>query len=1469
MKFLNNIFRLYHNENAIGSAVCINNFNNFYIITARHCLVEILMSEYEIGTTKVTEEIDFGESKPIPFSEIKIKRYINKEISYCIKVNEEYLVDEDNDIIVFAIPAHKFPLKNEVFAIPTITQREHISTSKGKVIGFPAIYDKSKKTVNEYRTYNVFDFSHHSQDKARFLCKAQDIDSYSSVIGVSGGGVFYEDNFCGIETDFFEGTGEFANVNLTTVNSLLRKNNYPEIKNSYVPYTQTSISIQKLQQLFGNACKGWLKERYIPAIENYGVINKAAAEVLYNYEYRQGKIKEIQEFRKNNLFLASNRFDFIKSKTTETHPNATFEELLKLISPFRDFVIDAIKCLKLIEDKLVNEEHIEEEEMAFLSEKDVSFLDNHRKAIVDVFKAFKDINPSSPICNEIKDNNLIKTLEHLSFKDISDYISEELVKNRLHNYIILGLPSSGKTHGTARVVDELLNKKGHPALIISAPLTNCNNWKQILSDSLELGGRFSQSEIFQDFKLLSDSISGSGKTKFLIVIDGVEESIEQDKWVKRVAELENIVKENPFLRFLVTARKYERNENLCHFKFGLVNQLFEIPNRSDYPMENLVEQYFDVYNISDNYAKQFLVGQDPLLLRLFCENYDSISSVKEDLSYKKLLILKLEKLINQFRESEKPVWHKIDDQQIIGISLYKTVDVLSQEKKVERGKLKIELANEIKQNENWSGKILEFFTEHGFMSRIYLKVDELKPEIYYEIGNQVFLDYLLSESTPLNEIPSKAKKAPLMALKNRNIAIHSAANLLSDYDIWVGTNGYWSDDFSERELLIIRLGALEYVSDDIIRRKLPEIETLFKTSISNRNIVFEYFVIPNLDKLHLKLSEVFLHKLLLEFSSVYQRDVFWSSPEYRDKRIEGISKILKRYVINDLLVDAWSLSSLDNAYRERTCRKMVRRSIKELSRFVEVLELIFFSSKDPQIQEDLSSVILGVATLTTRPNSEFKLLVEWILLNVFEESKIIKIHNSVIRYCMRGAVERGYTLGLCNERELTLARPPYKKGSSLLKLDLDFNFKQSEGYNKLLYADLGWYVIENAEKGFFDNYGKKEDALKLLSMYSSAYKEKVGKIGFTVGAAIGFAQELGWKPREQSPSYTQKTHGAKSDWATFEEKYTWLAVHEIQGYLADRLSYIDYSEVYNRILDYGIFVNVVNPANYENIRQSEEFFNAWYIPENFSPSIKDKSNQEIDSWVLGDAYPINIGKWIRIDEEIEGFGDWFSLSMNTKLIDATNTVFTKFESICCFIDASEFDSFIESFRKNPEGFKSYFNHFDSLKATPKTNTYSTVQDVVWMSWVKERESIIDLGNNKIYVSITDVVEDSINEGEQHYMVPSKLLRLGLNIVDTDKNRFFNSRGQLRGIYKKNKTDFYQTNSQEFLAIEGDAFILFCEEKKLKPFWIVWEFRRTTLSKEQLNSGGYHKQHSKMWIVWEENGEEHRILFVNGRFTNYH
>ncbi|MES2398084.1 MAG: hypothetical protein V4549_18870 [Bacteroidota bacterium] len=1254
-------------------------------------------------------------------------------------------------------------------------------------------------------------------------------------------------------------------------------------------FEKEELSIEFLKQKFDLTKAGWLKERYTPSLHCQGTIQGKIEEVLFTPIFRENEIKSVEKVIKQTLLTNSTIEEFNRLAGGGNEFEADLNSIKTNLNTYHDELLKILESIKNGEDTY---------KAPIIPEVDIWPV---RSAIQQkkLSNNFRNLQPK-----------LIRALEKTHQVHLGQYIYQVPEKHRPHNFLILGGPGTGKTHGVAKAVENRLTDN-LPAIIIRAKGTPIDNWASILHSTLGGLNDWSDEQIFSGLEALAiradqyralagtlSTICENEPTKILICIDGVDEAEDAETWKIRINETTKWINQHPRLRFIVTSRQYvPYNMNPCDLDFDHINRRFDLLDEGDVSLHELVPKYLEEYNINYENAP-WIIGAfgNALSLKLFCEEYkgQNLSSLAKPvtLGLGALLNAKIQRIENEFFEKLSPDWSKTD--QVIKKALFHIAEALQNKSYVEHETLCKHLAKEFDGliDRNWAAKLLDTFANHGVILKREQTPDDgiSLVKIDYTAAYQSYLDYFIAIKATQEIVNSGKKNVPdLLKLKNDwNSFRLTAISLLNDHNILIGENGYWVDDFDAEKIRSLKFGALNNASDQVISGQIPAIKDVFLKSIEQRNAVLFQFIIPNLYRKELNLGIDFLHDSLIKFQNAFDRDTVWSSPDkFEENEHLNIGAILLRFQLhpyhkyNELpIVFVWSLTSTNNVYREHCRSQLTRWGYHNPKEFIEILGRVFFCG-DPQVQEDLANILLGIASLITKADTGLKELAAWVNANIFADDKIILIRNSVVRHSARALVERAFALNECDEPDVKKARPPYKTNNDLLPLDI-ISEGNGRGERFPIVHDLAWYVIEKSSRGFLDyKSGKKTntEGEELIQKYRDKYNTDFGPFEFTMSAGIAFIKNLGWN-RENGPGMTEATHGSKSKFATFEEKYTWLAVHEIQGYLADLVPFKNDNEVNKRVLDYNLLIHVPNPAKdyLEDPKGPlKPLKDSWYVPDDISPILTYTEvtlKSDVETWVNRKDVP-KFSSWINVDGlrltgGIKSPDKWLSLYMDTDLSEPNNIGRTALELVCCLIKKDKFESFLKYFKGNIAQLKGWpFDSLDHFEASPKCNTYSSVKDIVWMNWIEEdySDEVIEKSDTENFTfikTVTQVIENTMDDGEDYFKIPSKYVRQSINIVDTDKERFFDDKGELSAIFYKHGKPYHDT--QKFLIVDKSKFYNAIAKDGLMPFWIAFQIQNTTLELKREHKD-FHSQNCRLWLVWEENGVTKELLYQDGPFTN--
>jgi len=452
----------------------------------------------------------------------------------------------------------------------------------------------------------------------------------------------------------------------------------------------------------------------------------------------------------------------------------------------------------------------------------------------------------------------------------------------------------------------------------------------------------------------------------------------------------------------------------------------------------------------------------------------------------------------------------------------------------------------------------------------------------------------------------------------------------------------------------------------------------------------------------------------------------------------------------------------------------------------------------------------------------------------------------------------------------------------------DISNEKKDGLNKESAGSISSTTLNPGKA-----YDYSDDAHNLLSRYFNDENE-ITPHKFAVAAGIGIVKSFGWNEKEFANSntkdkklpadhailhtYSGATHGSKSEVMSFAEKYVWMAIHEIQGYLADRLEHTDFYQNIEMLSDYSKILSISNPM--QNLANKDNFSNHFHIPDNsffFNlESKKTDKNEIIKEWI--DEAPVpNWNKYIhmgkdyieKINEELKS--DFICLHNYSVFTHETIGVKSLVWIYGIIVETKNMETFKRDiYLKNSDLLGTFANEhgFDS---EVKCACYFDPSDISWMNWIEEETpfkeifSVIDgkPSSYKVYVSTLKTTSRTFDDEEKEYLVPSKITRKQLDIIEGNGNIYKDSQGIIKTISIKNDGGWH--NNQKLLYAKKETLLKSLKSKGLNICWLARLQRAPVHNKsENDNPLRYYKNFYTIILndgttlplcqVWNLNGE---------------
>lgn len=1254
------------------------------------------------------------------------------------------------------------------------------------------------------------------------------------------------------------------------------------------------ILLNELQRLFDMAREGWMQERYIPELHSQGLIHKTVQELKFAKDFRSNFIEQLVVFQ-NHLEVAKNvAKEFKQSELGNVTINKHLDSFLDSLN------LELVSINNMLAAAEIGNDQFNPDIIVRINTD-------------ELLKEIRDIKVQNGLYN-ILENLHVSISNYEKFKDSEKHLSF-LASVRL----ILGEPGTGKTHGFANAVDQQI-KDSSPAIIFQAKGAQNSSWTNLMSSTLSLQN-WSDREIFSALEALaikndlqkarsieSNTEFDSEKSKVLICIDGVEEDIGKEEiWYIRIRETIQLAKEFSRIKFLFSARTYFDNPS----KYSKDNSfaIIFLPQEGDVPVWSVAEKYFskEHFNIKlENISR--IRGMNSLFsLRLFCELYRDRELSNDEViltAVYDLLHAKIEQMEESYRitsaESISMARQPIMD------TLLSLSDVFFLKKQIEHEELSTiingTVGGYIQSHEN----IIDFLVNNGLLIR-YEKKEEIgflkkTISIYSMINNSVIELIIANKLT--NEVSNKEiPVVPEIYLGSEQedsvsaqLIVQTAIDrIFIEQNKLIGENGFAISGVQDWKVLELRLGALIHSNKGQFEEYRTQIKSEFLSSGYEQYMVLFHLILPSSRFNENLFGAKFLHEILINTASTFERDLIWSGKDQYEIRGDSqdrvssnpIKEALLDYVGEDLLLSpyalhdetplifAWALSNIEQGFREQIRNSLAVWALARPLEFLKLLDLIF-ANNDPQIQEDLSSVMYSISGYL-RDNDAIQSLANWSLENIF--SKKLLYRDVIVRQGMRPIVERAFQFGLIGLNEVEQSRPEIVQKIILIPLDTKALDGEEEFYP--IVHDLAWYVLKKSFDGFLEypssmNGGGVRDndsasARILLELYRRRENNN-GIYAYTwaMGAAISFIKSLGFS-RTKGNGFTDASHGSKSDIFTYEEKYTWLAVHYLQGYLSDYVSFQEFNN--ERVLnDYSILSLIPNPAEssiFQKYLINEEYLPLWVIKGKLVPERKLGENLTTFLRESIELEPkINFQDWINF--KITDFyptsdvRNFITLYNTTSVLDSNELIIGKITVTAGLIKKDTDDEIThESFYFSEE------DNLDHLQAWPDTDTYSNPSSLVWMDWIGElQDNNLFVQSNDYYSELNCCVTRVVSEdtsGEIYTKIPSKIIRKQLKISEMKGQKFCNSEGNVVA-FAHNKKD-NNNNLQEILIADKDILSSSLEKENLELIWFVEYFQKSN----NINNNEIPKkdnfQKIRKYFIKERNSVLEVIKFWDHNFSN--
>jgi hypothetical protein len=1272
-------------------------------------------------------------------------------------------------------------------------------------------------------------------------------------------------------------------------------------------FEKQEMALGDLVHRFNIAKNGWLNKRYIPSLHAIGKIHSHILYLLGHPAARSNITGRLLE-AEGVLAYANLQIEMYLRRYGEKlcfwddEELTTFLGILTKLSERLEEVGYSTMLLRL------SSEH----GIPPLPQDATTFEDLVASALIALKRSRK--LPGGPQSHA----DLEEALQSLQAANTFHTINKTHALLEPHKILVLGDPGTGKTHGLGYEVENRL-KEGCPALLIqakNAPVSS--GWGAMLRQAIGLSEGWADDEIWSALEACAtrsdraralsterETLVQNELTRVLICVDGLDEAGDRNSWLERIGELKPISEKHPRLRFCLSSRPYFLEDA----RIVDIPTLM-LPRDGDALVSTLFDVYTSHYRIDCSqvpWVRWTLTT--PLALRLFCEHYEGKSFHQGDevrTTVASLLRAKIDRIDTELRDRFDNRWGSSDQVVLRSLTAFTRLD---------RALTRNEASDLIRTAQNSDSlldtptclRILDSFVDYGILyERTPPATNPLAPSNHdYQISLTPLTDYLVAVGAVGETVQTESCSLPRALRAKPGAQEMAALILMSDHDLFVGDNRLWTEDLSTsriEELQLLTLARAPFWKTALYR---SWVEARLKESMPSYRRVLALLTVPVGRFEGHPLGPRLVHETFLEFPSVAARDLIFSGPGdlphnhgapwegYGENPVaHGILVRTDTYEGLPLLF-AWSLTSVEEDLRYHCRRELTTWGKENPGEFLKLLELTC-PARDPQMGEELMRVAAGVACLLEPEDTgPLTALARWALDGIFDEKKIKEVQNIVTRHMGRIIVERAFYHGLLEEVDVRRARPPYPTADTLLDLDPEAASVMDETFGPI-FMDLGWYVLKTSYEGFLGGYGdwfpQSEDSLildakELLRRHATAIEVPgLSPHQFALGASIAYLKGLGWikevfygDPRGDEEGgrlgadiavrrvHPQSRYYARSPVASFAEKYVWCSVHEIRGYLADRLPHWDEEDTTLRpVEDYGSIYNMP-PSTAQEVREKSER-KTWFFPTDLFPEVSPLTGDrkhEICAWIDKAPRPL-FAPWIfpsaeslfRICDEPKG--SWVCLYCMTSLTELQIDVRSVLTINAFLATEGDFEVFLSDCKVPGETDAKDFvrTSYDIKTSIQASASYFTPVDVLWMGWLQERGDVRTASTTSgdraasycIYPTTLQGIYESAGSKEVYYRLPSKKMRTQLKIAAGDERRYFTKSGRLQGFGSKSGEPW--KNPQELVFVRSEDLHDALQNQHLMIFWIInLVLEPSPSAREEFPDLNHIRDES--WVVWRD------------------
>lgn len=865
--------------------------------------------------------------------------------------------------------------------------------------------------------------------------------------------LFLEFNESGINFNFW---GEYE------IRQNLLKEEAIGIRNYW--FNDLPLSFNDIKENFETAKESWLKNRYFEDLHVETNINFELNQLIGTNEVQNNQISELESIIEKCSELKNHVHQFLKMKIDN----------IKLIGDLEKLIVFLNDLIKKINNLL---------EIITLDNKIYFHCD-----YFDIYSILEQLEEKNySYCYKSVTDKLINLLNNFDFYNIKNIIDKIINYHNLGILVVMGEMGMGKTHSLAYQINKCINSYKIPAIIIQASTISENStWKEILEKAFGLPNTFSVKELWQ----ILDSITWVYKTqnnnsKFLICIDGIDESQPYSKWQQIIDEALIISQKFSRIKFCFSGRYYAFKE--LNIKDKLIKRINSniINGKMKYDM---IKKYFDSYNVKTNdFVFFYEVLKNPLMIKLFCELYkgQTVSNSTKNITLTKIIKKTLENLDKDFvkKENLNSIYKDL---------IWRSCSIVSKYFETSESITYNNLMNLLFDNEynqlsfEIKCNVIKSLSDYGIIletTRITSKIDP--PEKIYYAGIQPIVEFLRA-----NNIANKIIEKSTNGVKHvsQNILNLISLIVLEEKDTLIMNMKNVAKNFDNIELFEATCFSLRNIEKSATEKYKPMVLKNMKSDANTLRLIMNNIIIPVARINNHPLGPLLINEFLNNFSKPIDRDKIWSIPDYlySDERKYYIQEELLINSENDNLflddndtycglplIYAWLLTSCENDKIYFYRNQLMQWSLARPFEFIKLFNLLA-DTNDMQMKEILMSIIMCLFFEDINDSAVSNEIINVLESRLYDADKKMIDIDLAIRYYLYSIFKKAKICNIISDEEYSMYVPK-KDINKMLMIDKDkLNGSSFHGLNHIIY-DWSRYVLCDPFYTLFSELDKKNE----------------------------------------------------------------------------------------------------------------------------------------------------------------------------------------------------------------------------------------------------------------------------------------------------------------------------------------------------------------------------------------------------------